>query len=348
MNAAETYAVHINRQSLDDAAFNALVAKTKDLLESYGFTVHLLSKYAPAKVDRDYGVIKTHGYRINEYATFNNVTTALSGSSAWTKLVAKSEIEPGFYVQSHYGNIQDADAAKICKLLQLKAFKMLPAEMMDVDVFAMPIKACEKLQADDGWINLAEYIDKVADVNVAELCYDVWVAETLKGVIGSMDTASKHTLQIFDKILPLRALFSELRSIMLDNEIMLSGYDPDTLRVMISLKPHDYVIAGNNIRNMIQRYVIEVFKKFPLLPTHDIFCYSYMNADVNLIAEYMEYITYFANTYPERMNHTPFDVNSIMSKFPKLPVVKVIPVTDIEDELVAEALEEIEEEVVDR
>lgn len=346
MDLAKTYAVYVNRQSFDDAAYGIHVNKTKELLESYGFTVHLLSTFAPAKVERDYSAIKTHGYRV--VATANNskvgVSTTLSGSNDWEKLVSKSDIEPGFYIQSHYGNIEMADAAGVTKLLQLKAFKMLPKELLDVDVFAMPIKSCEKLRADDGWINLGEYITKVADVNIAELCHDVWVAETIRSCIAELNKASKHTLQIFEHIMPLHKLFEELKAMMIDNEIMLSGYDEDTLKMMISMKPPLFNTCGNNVHNMIYSYVVEVFKKFPLLPTRDIFTYNYMSSDPKIIAEYMEYVKHFSTLFPERMDHPSFDVNFIMTKFPSAPskvvkevVVEVAQVVETEVEETSES-----------
>lgn len=344
INVSETYAVYIARQSLDDAAYTIIITKAKELLESYGFTVHLLSTFAPAKVERDYSVIKTHGYRVvpNDHNSKHGVSTTLSGSNDWEKLVTKSDIEPGFYIQSHYGNIQLPDATAVAKLLQLKAFKMLPKELLEVDIFAMPIKACEKLQADDGWINLREYISKVADVNIAEVCHDVWVAETIRSSIAELNVASKYTLQIFEHIMPLHKLFEELKAMMIDNEIMLSGYDEDTLKMMISLKPMVFNISGNNIRNMVYTYVTEIFKKFPLLPVRDIFTYHYMGSDVQTAAEYVEYVKQFSALYPERLNIPAFDVNLIMSKIPPAPA-KTVTVKEVEQELMVEALEEVEE-----
>ena len=341
LNTAVTYAVNIARQSLDDAAYTIVINKTKVLLESYGFTVHLLSTFAPAKVERDYSAIKTHGYRVNDIADFKNgVGTALSGSNHWEKLVSKSDIEPGFYIQSHYGNIEHGDSVSVTKLLQLKAFKMLPKELLEVDIFAMPIKACEKLRADDGWINLREYIANVADINIAELCHDVWVADTIKCHIAELNNSSKYALQIFQHILPLHNLFNELKALVIDNEIMLSGYDESTLNMMVSMKPQMFYTHGRNIHNKIYSYVVEVFKKFPLLPIRNIFTYDFMNADPRLAAEYTEYVKHFTALHPERLDNYPaFDISVIMAEFPALPnkVVKEVP-EEIAEEMMVEAI----------
>lgn len=341
LNASVTHAISVNRQALDDATYTLLINKTKELLESYGFTVHLLSTFAPAKVERDYSAVKTHGYRVNTSADFKNgVGTTLSGSNHWEKLVSKSDIEPGFYVQSHYGNIEHRVSDSVTKLLQLKAFKMLPKELQNLDIFAMPIKACEKLQADDGWINLREYIANVADVNIAELCHDVWVADTIKSYIAELNNSSKYALQIFDQMLPLRTLFNELKALVIDNEIMLSGYDEDTLKMMVSMKPQVFHTYGRNISSKIYTYVVEVFKKFPLLPTRNIFTYDYMNHDPIMVAEYMEYIKHFNNLHPERLDNYPvFDVSLIMAEFPPLPtkVVKEV-VEEVAEEMMVEAI----------
>ncbi len=331
IDKSNVVALYIERQNLDEAKYGVIINNAKALLETYGFKVHMLSEFAPAKVDRDYSSIKTHGYRVDPtgYDRARGVNTTLSGSNEWVKLTNKSDIEPGFFVQSHYGNIEAVDATAIAKFLQLKAFKMIPQEFMNVEIFAMPIKTCEKLQADDGWINLRNYILNVADVNIAEVCHDVWVAETIRSSITELNNASKYTLEIFKNVMPLDKMFQDLQAMLLDNEIMLSGYDEDMLRLMNSLKPREFVIIGNNIRNTVYTYVVNIFKQFPLLPIHDIFAYHYITSDAKTAEEYIEYVKHFSMLHPERMNQPAFDVKIIMDKFPPAPskVVKQEPPT---------------------
>lgn len=335
------YALVINRESLDDNQYKDVIKEIKDLLCSYGFTVRQLSEFAPAKVERDYSAVKSHGYRIRAGIDFKReIETSLPSSYAWEKLLNKSEITPGFYIESHYGKIEQSRVANIKKLLQLKAFKMLPEEM-NLDIFALPLKACEKLSEDDGWVKLDDYISKVADVNISELCHDVWVADSLEKVIKELDAASIYTLQVLSNMLPIHNMFNSLRALLIDNQIMLGGCDAETLEVMISLKPISYIHAANRIKNSINRFIVKKFKAFPLLPIDQIFSYAYENLKPDIVKEYVEYVEFFSNKYPERLNTDEFDLSLLEAEFPAKPGSVVAPVVTVP------VVESVEEEIED-
>lgn len=123
------------------------------LFNTHRIGFKLLSEFEPVKSEKNYSYLTTEGYRVDvTRRVFNQLLRDMSGAK---RITDKADIEPGYYLSSHRGNIHAI--AKLEKYTLYKAAGIIKDDVTFIHVF--PEKSAAKLKDDDEWSDFEKYLD---------------------------------------------------------------------------------------------------------------------------------------------------------------------------------------------
>lgn len=258
------------------------IDELKDYLRNNNINFKLLSEYEPVKSEKNYSYLTTEGYRINVELRVHD--QLLRDMSAAKRITDKNEIEPGYFLSSHRGNVHAIE--NLYKYTLYKQAGLIKDDVKFIHVF--PEKSAAKLADDEDWSNFQTYLDsfdfkKLYDDNVSLAKYSQ--------VISTLDkTANECVTEYYRKHYDISATITSLQkdllahlnvtsNITVDNEIQA-----DALRVIYGDIFRSLYYSARNLFCKLQEHL---HTNYPLLRSINNY---YLTPDLKGLKEYIEMI----------------------------------------------------------